>query len=576
MNMSFQYNMRQALDASGLIDGEGLVPTLNPIALQILDRRCLSRDETGEVCETPDGMFSRVAHNISQAELKYGASESERLEVEDKFYGMMKRLEFLPNSPTLANAGRELQQLSACFVLPVGDSISEIFGAVRDTSLIHKSGGGTGFSFSSLRPSGNAVKSTGGVASGPVDFMRAFDVATDVVKQGGMRRGANMGILNVTHPDVLRFIGAKADATAFTNFNLSVGVTEAWFQAALNREDYCLIDPSSMKVTGTLNAGDVLDLIVETAWASGDPGLVFLDRINQGNPNPQLGEIESTNPCGEQPLLPYESCNLGSINLARMTRPVDGVMTLDRTRLQQTIKYAVNFLDNVIDMNRYPIEQIKEMSYLTRRIGLGVMGFADLLIQLGIKYDSDESEALASRIMKFIYDETEAASARLAEHRGVFPAWNESIYADTGKVLRNSAPTTIAPTGTLSIIAGVSSGIEPFLAMSFERKQADLVMHDTNIYAEALGDQDLGAVDFNIFRTAHLIAPEWHVKIQAAFQRYVHNAVSKTINFSKGASVEDVTRAYHLSFELGCKGITIFRDQSKNGNQVFSSLDQED
>ncbi len=572
--MTLPNQVYDALRNAGLIDDDGIIPTLSSTALQVLDKRCLGRDIEGEVIEVPDDLFHRVAHNISQAELKYGATEAHREEVEADFYGFMKRLEFLPNSPTLANAGRDLQQLSGCFVLPVPDSIAGIFESVKDTALIHKSGGGTGFSFSKLRPEGEAVRSTGGIASGPVSFMNAFDVATDVVKQGGMRRGANMGILEVTHPDIMKFVTAKMDPKSFNNFNLSVGVTEAWMQAALQQEDYCLLDPRTHEPLGTLNAGEVLDTIIQCAWASGDPGLVFLDRINQGNPNPQLGTIESTNPCGEQPLLPYESCNLGSINLARMTRPVEpGQMSIDYWRLKETVHLAVRFLDNVIDMNEYPIPAISEMSHLTRRIGLGVMGFADMLIQLGIKYDSEDGLSVAKDIMKFIYEESEKASTFLAGDRGVFPAWKDSIYPALGKVLRNSAPTTIAPTGTLSIIAGVSSGIEPLIALRFERRQADLVIPEEHPYLAAISRQVNVNGAYDLFPTAHEIDPEWHLRMQGVFQNHVHNAVSKTINFPNDASVDGVRRAYHMAYELGCKGITIFRDGSKGGDQVFTTLE---
>jgi len=451
----------------------------------VLLRRYLSKDREGNVLEDADGMMRRVANNLSQADLNYGATEAERQATEDAFYDVMRRLEFLPNSPTLMNAGRELQQLSACFVLPVEDSLDSIFSKVKDTALIHKSGGGTGFSFSRLRPEGDVVGSTGGIASGPVSFINAFDAATDVVKQGGTRRGANMGILNVNHPDIIKFIKSKEDGKHLTNFNISVAITEDFMEQVKNNQEYDLINPHGGKVVGRLNAKDVFDQMVQMAWQTGDPGIVFLDRINRGNPNPQLGEIESTNPCGEQPLLPYESCNLGSINLARMVHYDHDDVAIDWERLVQVVRTAVHLLDNVIDMNHYPIAEIAEMSRTTRRIGVGVMGWSDLLVELGIRYDSEDALELAEEVMRRIQEESYRSSSELANSRGPFPAWEGSVYNQPGNVqrMRNSAPVTIAPTGTISIIAGTSSGIEPLFALSYVRNVMDNTrLGDTNPY----------------------------------------------------------------------------------------------
>ena len=597
-----QRRIAAALREAGVVQQlDAALPELTENAKVVLERRYLSKDREGNVLEDPEGMFRRVAVNLSQADLNYDTSEERRQATEEEFYQAMRRLELLPNSPTLMNAGRELQQLSACFVLPVEDTLESIFATVRQTALIHKSGGGTGFSFSRLRPAGDVVGSTGGVASGPVSFIRAFDTATDVVKQGGTRRGANMGILHVTHPDILDFIKSKEDGQNLTNFNISVAVTEDFMERVTQGRDYDLVNPRTGQATQSLNARDVFDRLVDMAWQTGDPGLVFLDLINRGNPNPQLGTIESTNPCGEQPLLPYESCNLASINLARMVRPDGQGLVIDWERLTRVVGTAVHMLDNVIDMNEYPIPEIEEMSKKTRRIGLGVMGFADLIIQLGIRYDSEEALEVAEGLMGHIQEETRLASARLAGERGVFPAWEGSVYNQTGssgerQPMRNSAPTTIAPTGTISIIAGASSGIEPLFALSYVRN----VMDNTRLvegypYLEAVAkhegfhsaelmeqlaekgslsrlDDDLNVPQWakDIFRTSHDISPEWHVRMQAAFQKYTDNAVSKTINFPREATVAEVRKAYTLAHELGCKGITIYRDGSKVG-QVLST-----
>jgi len=563
----------------------------------VLDRRYLSKDREGNILEDPNGMFRRVAQNLSQADLNYGATEEQRQATEDEFYEMMWRLECLPNSPTLMNAGRELQQLSACFVLPIDDALDSIFDKVKQTALIHKSGGGTGFSFTRLRPAGDVVGSTGGIASGPVSFIRAFDTATDVVKQGGTRRGANMGILNVDHPDIRTFIQSKEDGQNLNNFNISIGITGDFMERVKSGEDYDLVNPRTGVVVRQENAREIFELAVEMAWKTGDPGLIFLDLINHYNPNPQLGTIESTNPCGEQPLLPFESCNLASVNLARMVRYQDGDVTMDWDRLASVVRTTVHLLDNVIDMNNYPIKEIEEMSKTTRRIGLGVMGFSDLLIEMGIQYDSEEGLELAEQVMARVNHETASASSELSHIRGTFPAWAGSTYSTPGpfgepRPMRNSAPTTIAPTGTISIIAGTSSGIEPLFALSYVRNVMDntrlvevnpyfeAVARREGFYSEELMEQlaETGSLETmdvpdwvkGVFRTSHDISPEWHVRMQAAFQKHTDNSVSKTINFPHNATTDDVANAYTMAYDLGCKGITVYRDGSKSG-QVLST-----
>ncbi len=556
-------------------------------AMAVLEKRYLQKDSKGQVVETPEEMFHRVARNIASAELLYDPKADVEL-WEGKFYQLMASLEFLPNSPTLMNAGRELGQLSACFVIPVDDSMESIFDAVKYTALIHKSGGGTGFSFSRIRPMKDRVGSTGGVASGPISFMRAFDTATDVIKQGGMRRGANMAILSISHPDILDFITAKEDPKALTNFNLSVAVTTEFMCAAEKNLDYNLVNPHTSEVTGKLNAREVFDRIVDMAWRTGDPGIIFIDTINQHNPTPHLGRIESTNPCGEQPLLPFESCNLGSINLSKMVKYIDDKPQIDFDKLAETVKLCVRFLDNVIDVNQYPLPQIAEKTKATRKIGLGVMGLADLLIMLGIPYDANNAIVTSETIMSFISEEANRESEKLGRERGLFPAFKGSIYdkAD-GLKLRNASRTTIAPTGTLSIIAGCSSGIEPLFALSYTRHILDgAELVELNPYFEKLAKQEkfhspelikqlsegkkIKDINNNIpgwvkeiFVTSHDVASEWHVKIQAAFQKYTDSAVSKTVNLPHEATREDITKIYMMAYKLGLKGLTIYRDRSR-------------
>ena len=578
----------------------GLSLTQN--ALKVLEKRYLQKNEEGKIVETPEGLFRRIARAIASADARYGKSPEEAERTETEFYSMLTAMEFLPNSPTLMNAGRKLGQLSACFVLPVGDSMESIFDAVKNAAIINKSGGGTGFSFSGLRPNGDVVGSTKGISSGPISFMTVFDTATEAVKQGGTRRGANMGLLRVDHPDILEFITCKDENTKLNNFNISVGLTQTFMTAREEDKEYELLNPRTRQVSRKVKAKDVFSLIVNHAWKNGEPGIVFLDRLNESNPTPHLGEIESTNPCGEQPLLPFESCNLGSINLSKMVKKVSSQQSavssqnpsyeMDWEKLKDITWKGVHFLDNVIDMNKYPLPQIEEKTRANRKIGLGVMGWADMLIRMGIPYNCPEAEKLAEEVMGFIQREGKNASAALAEERGVFPSYEGSIY--DGKMrLRNATVTTIAPTGTLSIIAGCSSGIEPLFAVSYVRTVMEgTKLIEVNPYFEEVAKEkgfwsrqlmeriaEKGSLqDFQeipeevrkVFVTAHDITPLEHIKVQASFQKYVDNAVSKTVNFPHHATPKDVEEVFLLAHKLGCKGVTVYRDGSRE-EQVLST-----
>ncbi|RLF11380.1 MAG: ribonucleotide-diphosphate reductase subunit alpha [Thermoprotei archaeon] len=560
-------------------------------AIRVLERRYLLKDREGRVIETTSQLFWRVARAIAAVDELYGASRDEAARSEVEFYRMMAGLEFLPNSPTLMNAGTDIGQLSACFVLPVDDSIEGIFDALKLMAIIHKSGGGTGFSFSRLRPRGDAVASTMGVASGPLSFMKIFDVATEVIKQGGKRRGANMGVLRVDHPDILEFVDAKSTPEAFSNFNLSVAVTDEFMEAVKENRDYALVNPRTRETVKRLPARDVFDLIVANAWRTGDPGLLFIDEINRHNPTPKLGTIEATNPCGEVPLLPYESCNLGSINLSKMVKRGE----VDWEKLERTVEKAVHFLDNVIDANRYPVPEIEHMTKLNRKIGLGIMGFAEMLIQMEIPYDSEEALKIAEKVMSFISERAREESVELGRLRGSFPSFEESIWSSKFDALRNATVTSIAPTGTISIIANTTSSIEPIFALAYVRQVLEgvrllevnplfeKVAKERGFYSQELmlkvakagSVRELSEVPSDVrelFVTALEVEPEWHVKVQATFQRYVDNAVAKTINLRPEASMEEVRKAFMLAYELKCKGITIYRYGSKPTQVLYIGL----
>ncbi len=586
-------------------------PQLSANSLAVLQRRYLIKDDRGQIMESPEELFWRVASVIASGDGNFGATREEIDDTSVDFYNMMARLEFMPNSPTLMNAGRKLGQLSACFVLPIDDNMESIFETVKNTALIHKSGGGTGFAFSRLRPKNSVVASTSGVASGPISFMKVINAATEAVKQGGTRRGANMGILRVDHPDIEEFIRCKDDLAELTNFNISVGVTDAFMRAVRDRTEYQLIDPRSGEqhvIDGkpqSLDARDVFLSIIEHAHKTGEPGVIFLDKINARENTTRVGLVEATNPCGEQPLLPYESCNLGSINLSKVIRAVvDSSDTsrmfrneIDWDKLKELVWKGVHFLDNVIEQNQYPLTQIDEATKDNRRIGLGVMGWADLLIMLDIPYNSNAALELADQVMEFIQKEADLASGKLSEKRGVFRNWGKSVFAEHEKPRRNSTVTTIAPTGTISIIAGCSSGIEPIFAVSYVRNVMDNTKlvevnplfesraKELGFYSQMLMEriaeknsihdfEEIPKTVRDVFITSHDVTPEWHIRMQAAFQKHTENAVSKTINLSKGATVDDVRTAYELAYSLSCKGVTIYRDGSR-AFQVLSTKQTE-
>ncbi len=559
-------------------------PSLTANALVVLEKRYLKKDENGNIIESPEDMFKRVAKAIAEVDKIYGEDPQQSYE---KFYEIMARLEFLPNSPTLMNAGTSFQQLSACFVLPIEDSMESIFETLKYAALIHKTGGGTGFSFSNLRPSNDVVRTTSGVSSGPISFMKVYNAATEAIKQGGRRRGANMGILRVDHPDIIEFIKCKEKEGELANFNISVAITDDFMKKLQNAEEYELINPRTKQVVKKLKTTEVFDLIVEHAWLNGEPGVVFIDVVNKYNPTPEVGMIESTNPCGEQPLLPYESCNLGSINLGKMVIHRGDVCEIDWERLKYVTEVAVHFLDNVIDANQYPVDKIREMTLANRKIGLGVMGWADMLFQLKISYNSKEALNLAEKVMSFIKKVAVETSEKIAQKRGPFPNFERSIFKN-GKPRRNATLTTIAPTGSIGIIANASTGIEPVFALAYVRKNilgGEELFEINPYFKQALIEEGLYSKELieeviqkgslkdikgipesfkKIFVTALDIPPEMHVRMQAAFQKYVDNAVSKTINLPNSATKEDVKKVFLLAYKLGCKGITVYREGSRS------------
>ncbi len=576
------------MKASGQSQASDVSLRISPNAVRVLQKRYLAKDETGKVIETPEGMFRRVAANLAQADEHYGAIPEEVRKTEEEFYALMARLDFLPNSPTLMNAGRPLQQLAACFVLPVEDSIGGIYDTLKHQALIHQTGGGTGFSFSRLRPKDDMVRSTGGVASGPVSFMKVYNQSTEHIKQGGTRRGANMGILRVDHPDILEFITCKTNTKEVTNFNISIAVTDAFMSAALKGEMYDLVSPRNGKAVRQLNAREVLTTIAEAAWRNGEPGLFFIDQANRTNPTPHYAMIEATNPCGEQPLLPYESCNLGSINVeTHLALTGDGRYEIDWAHMERSIRTSVHFLDNVIDMNKYPIPEIEKCTKDNRKIGLGLMGFARSLFRLGIQYDSEAGVEMGARIMKYISEIGYDESMRMAEQRGVYPSWKGSLHEARGQRVRNSYVTTVAPTGTISMIADTSGGCEPEFSLIWFKNVMDgehlpyvldhfietakqegfwkdgLMDRILANHGSARGLAEVPARWQEVFTTAHDVAPEWHVRMQAAFQKHTDSGVSKTINMPDHATVDDVMAAYLMAYEFGCKGITVYRDGSR-------------
>ncbi|MBE0478088.1 vitamin B12-dependent ribonucleotide reductase [Candidatus Aerophobetes bacterium] len=570
--------------------------SLSENALKVLEKRYLQKDTDGNIVETPEQMFKRVARNIALVDKKFGKDEKKIKETEDNFHNIMATLQFLPNSPTLMNAGTNLQQLSACFVLSVDDAIESIYEAIKHTATIHKSGGGTGFSFSRIRPKGSPVGTTSGVASGPVSFMKVFDASTEAIKQGGRRRGANMGILNVNHPDIMEFIMCKEKEGELKNFNISVAVSDAFMEAAQKGEDYELIDPRTGEVAGKLSASDVLDKVAEMAWKNGEPGIIFLDRINEFNPTPHVGKIESTNPCGEQPLLPYESCVLASINLAKFVQ--DG--KINWNELKKVVHIGIHFLDNVIDANKYPLPQIEKNTKANRKVGLGVMGFADLLIKLNIPYNSKKALTLAEKVMAFIQDESKKASEKLAGEKGVFPNFKGSPWDKKNLKVRNATTTTIAPTGSISMIADCSSGIEPVFSLVYCKEvlegekllyandDFEKIAKEKGFYSEELmkkiaenngSCQEIPEVPEEakkVFVTALDIPYQDHIRMQAAFQKYIDNAVSKTINLPNSATKANIKDAFVLAYKLGCKGITVYRDKSREEQVLRGGRVQEE